>query len=457
MRKTIVLCAAVLLLFFGMAAAENDSADTAMEIETDTVITDALPSSGNRYYQFTLPSDGAVKVTFSCEEAESGGWRFILAPLSGIRGKESRTLGTTFDSSLYYHYFAAQDGGGESPHLGISAGTWYIRIMKGNNYSSADYHFSLQFTPSDEWETERNNSWSDSDPVELDRTYRGALAQETNGLYASPTDEYRFEVPEDGFLTILFRHEAVASESIYWRMQLYHESAKNQSVWWTPVTDSINEVFAVDMVPVSAGENVLAIEAYTAGNGAIQFLESDYAFLVHFEDMSAFCTVSFSGNGGSGEMKEAYVRKGETYTLPECAFTPPEGKVFSRWNAGPAGISVTLTEDIDLEPVWRQADILPVPDFGEAELLLPAGTAEIRESAFENTDARVVWIPDGCLTIGDRAFADCTELMRIRIPESVTEIAGTAFDGCDGFIIYCTAGSEAQQYATVWGYQFAEE
>ena len=48
---------------------------------------------------------------------------------------------------------------------------------------------------------------------------------------------------------------------------------------------------------------------------------------------------------------------------------------------------------------------------------------------------QAVIIPDGCTSIGSRAFADCKNLLYVRIPASVTYIAGDAFEGCEQAVI----------------------
>ena len=65
-------------------------------------------------------------------------------------------------------------------------------------------------------------------------------------------------------------------------------------------------------------------------------------------------------------------------------------------------------------------------------------------------------LPAGTVSLGEEALSGIP-VAYLELPATLTDIADTAFDGCDGFIIYGTAGSEAQRYATVWGYQFAEE
>ena len=61
-------------------------------------------------------------------------------------------------------------------------------------------------------------------------------------------------------------------------------------------------------------------------------------------------------------------------------------------------------------------------------------------------------MPDGCETIGARAFADSANLRTITIPASVTSIAADAFDGCTDLTIRTPKGSYASRYAAAHGF-----
>ncbi len=87
------------------------------------------------------------------------------------------------------------------------------------------------------------------------------------------------------------------------------------------------------------------------------------------------------------------------------------------------------------------------PTFYELpSLRLPGGTLTIGESAFENSGACVVYVPDGCTAIGTNAFRDCMSLQVIHIPPSVTEIDDTAFDGCNRVYVFGERDSAAYEY-----------
>ena len=76
---------------------------------------------------------------------------------------------------------------------------------------------------------------------------------------------------------------------------------------------------------------------------------------------TAEITITFEPNGGTGTMKPMRVKAGENYTLPECTFTPPEGREFAGWLAVngtvyPAGDIVFSTTDSVLKATWKDKE-----------------------------------------------------------------------------------------------------
>ncbi len=72
---------------------------------------------------------------------------------------------------------------------------------------------------------------------------------------------------------------------------------------------------------------------------------------------------------------------------------------------------------------------------GGSVLTLPADTLHIGDESFSGCACETVVIPDGCVSIGKRAFANCESLAYVVIPASVTSIDDSAFDGCDNVLI----------------------
>lgn len=68
-------------------------------------------------------------------------------------------------------------------------------------------------------------------------------------------------------------------------------------------------------------------------------------------------------------------------------------------------------------------------------LNLPAGLASIDSEAFEGVACEVVIIPSSCTSIGERAFANCKNLIRVILPHDHIDISDSAFDDCNEKLI----------------------
>ena len=93
---------------------------------------------------------------------------------------------------------------------------------------------------------------------------------------------------------------------------------------------------------------------YDTGNAKI----GKVAFTLKTEVPAKYVTISFDPNGGTGTMKPMRVKADDGYTLPECTFTPPEGKEFAGWLAKngtvyPAGNVVTSSIDQSFKATWK--------------------------------------------------------------------------------------------------------
>ena len=100
---------------------------------------------------------------------------------------------------------------------------------------------------------------------------------------------------------------------------------------------------------------------YDTGNAKI----GKVAFTLKTEVPAKYITISFDPNGGTGTMKPMRVKAGVGYTLPECTFTPPEGKEFAGWlavngNVYPAGHDVYSTHDQSLKATWKDKEAAEV-------------------------------------------------------------------------------------------------
>jgi len=95
---------------------------------------------------------------------------------------------------------------------------------------------------------------------------------------------------------------------------------------------------------------------------------------------------------------------------------------------------------------------------GGTIMYLPGWLEEIKAGAFEgDSSIECVFAGESLTTVGSKAFARCTGLVSINLPQSVTSIADDAFDGCGNVTIYCAEGSYAHSWCVSHGKDFIAE
>ena len=126
-------------------------------------------------------------------------------------------------------------------------------------------------------------------------------------------------------------------------------------------TDAINSIGVIndsgeDITP--GAETILLPEGYC-------FLDSDGTPVTILEYSLSYCigeepkkyTITFAANGGGGEMEGSGIYEGN-YTLPECTFTAPEGKMFKAWQIGEKECqpyeTVTIMDNTTITALWTE-------------------------------------------------------------------------------------------------------
>ena len=108
--------------------------------------------------------------------------------------------------------------------------------------------------------------------------------------------------------------------------------------------------------------------------------------------------------------------------------------------------TISVNVSFNWSDLMFSVTVLGWKNTGSGQLDLPDDLTEIGERAFEGTDAANVLVPEGCLTIGDYAFAN-SSVQCVTIPNAQTEIGEGAFDGCSPLMIIAPDGSNAADYA----------
>lgn len=83
-----------------------------------------------------------------------------------------------------------------------------------------------------------------------------------------------------------------------------------------------------------------------------------------------------------------------------------------------------------------QTKTVAIPALKDMSVMrLPNMLAAIEDEAFSNLACQAIIISENCTTIGEYAFAGCTDLLYVRIPDSVTSYPANAFEGCNANLV----------------------
>ena len=180
--------------------------------------------------------------------------------------------------------------------------------------------------------------------------------------------------------------------------------------------------------------------------GTLSYYYHDATFKATWKDKEAAeVTITFDPNGGTGTMQSMKVKSGENFTLPECTFTPPEGKEFAGWlavngNVYPAGNVATFSIDQSLKATWKDKAEVDVTQMF--------------------TDVTKNWAYPGiqyCVThgimggMGDGTFAPTGTTTRAQIVQILYNLEGTP--AVSGTTPFTDLTANWYKPAILWAYQ----
>ena len=224
------------------------------------------------WYKFTLPSDGVVEINFSHAIMASTDqcWRLYLLQNDGV----TSYLGDCDTTVTKSWTFAANKASETIGGLGLTAGTYYIRIERVND-SDEIYTLNVGFTATDYAEKESNQNHLLATEVELNQAYTGAISS------TSERDWYVFTTDKDGYISVRFDH-AVSESEAKWLIYIFHEDGTtyicDESNYWTSTNNDAS--FATPKVGVAKGTYKIMIRygnslGETPYKMTVNFVEAD--------------------------------------------------------------------------------------------------------------------------------------------------------------------------------------
>ena len=201
-----LVCGAVPVLASATVAETegNDSFAQAQDIAVNETLTGSLMTSRDEdFFRFSLSESGWVSLRFEHDYIDSSSryWnvRFFTDSYDEIN-----------DYSIYGNEVKSEFDG-----IGLPAGTYYVKITDSSYHSDILYCLTVSFTPSEDWETEFNNTFYTPDTVAVNNTVTGSI------MNSADEDYYTFSLDGPGPVSLAFEHRFIDSASRYWNITFY--------------------------------------------------------------------------------------------------------------------------------------------------------------------------------------------------------------------------------------------
>ncbi len=239
----------------------NDTLDSATSIAPGTTLNGWLEDK-NDNYTFTLTEPGYINVDLSyayhdSEDEQSRG--FGLSMLDSEGNDMAARAGSCQESS-------DTKTGISISRIGLDPGTYFLSIGSNDVRKELDnyYSLSLEFIPDRYCETEYNNDFRSADPIEPGKVYSAQM------MGFSDIDYFKFEIPEDGSITIDTTSEAPCEISF----RIYNSEE-------TKITDDWAQ--GSDEAPASAVSDKIALAKGTYYLVTCGWETVPYTFRVNYE------------------------------------------------------------------------------------------------------------------------------------------------------------------------------
>lgn len=174
------------------------------------------------------------------------------------------------------------------------------------------------------------------------------------------TDRYNSNINEDMYRSTTVIN-CVGSENVTLRNANNYRGTKLSYWEFVPkeggVRSRVGEASGIgsNVTVSSSNQGTYRYKAYADAAGTELIYASNYIRIVKSDRYY----ISYNAGEGTGSKSETGVGAGESFTLPECPFTPPAGKKFKCWQVDynrtySAGSTMTVTQDVELTAIYTE-------------------------------------------------------------------------------------------------------
>ena len=346
----------------------NDSFLTADDIVVNKSYSGTTKSGyryENDYYKFSIVSSGPVRVRIDTPMQES---KDVYWDIHIYNDKYNEVLSGTIKGNYSTHH---------TPSIGLRAGTYYIK-MSSHQYSDACstdiYTITAEYSISDYWETEFNDSFQTANEIKTNTSYYGST------MSGSDEDYFKFYLSSYGQHYFRLYTNQLNTTDRVWKCTLYDSSYTEIYSCYFTGNSTYNWMYSWQ----GAGYYYYKIQSagYSSWNS------STWRFMV--DEYKPKTEAPKTENNNSG------VKKGYVY----------------KKNYGKYTISYVVTgaNTVAVKAVSSGKNKIK-------KISIPT-QIEIKKKIYKVT------------SIGSKAFANCKNLSYVKISANVKKIGVGAFSGC---------------------------
>ncbi len=235
----------------------NDTYETAIPLpiglKMSGSLADRLLGLDEDYYKFNVTGNGYIDLTFTHDNlnANKNGWnvRIIKDMGNGNYTEIAKKISKWNQISLTIE------------NLGVSKGDYYV-VIDGDSvsYNSATYTLFWDFTQSDIFENEPNNSMQTAPLIQTSKFYQGALISIDVDY---DEDYYCFELDKKTNVSVDFRHEAGNSSEVCWYISILNDRGEELVFNGAKLSDEITKT---PLTELAAGTYYVKIETGMYGS-----------------------------------------------------------------------------------------------------------------------------------------------------------------------------------------------
>ena len=410
----VLLCAAVPNVAF---AQDNFSFDTAKKISLNTT-TACMGSGRSVYYKFTINEPGYIQITIEHEYDSA----YLYCKLYDDPQKSHIQFLVSDKESII----------AKGNKIGFDKGTYYLGI-ESEYYNDLEFDLTVNFTPADDWERERNDNVVTANALKIGKTMYGTI-----GYYER--DYFKFEIPSDGMYKLSMTHDySDRSYGIDAEIETYDGTEEKRVDIMFCYNDygQTSQTFSL-----SAGTYYLRLYG--------SLCSADYT--VRIDKVKSSSGGSSGGSGSSSGSSSGGSGSSSGNSTKNPTAKPAGGNNVVTAAPSSATESETFAQ-INAE-VEKEASSAEIKFYGDFKYIVI--NVNIYICGYVGSDEKVE-IPseiDGMPVVGitDNAFAK-TSAQEITVPSSVSEFGKNAFGEEDGEArtIVAEEGSPAEAYALSTG------